>query len=97
MEGDHPRQVHDLSSLMMAKCNHSLALNKLSDTSLHMRDTHIMARMTQARHVIGNDDDSPPIFVAGIGGFEEMTTSLCINSKYDDDMVRTSGKHTKKT
>ena len=60
-----------------------------------MRNTHIMARMTQARHVIGNDDNSPPIFVAGAGGFEEMTTPFGINSKYDDDMVRTSGMRTK--
>ena len=60
-----------------------------------MRNTHIMARMTQARHVIGNDDDSSPIFVEGAKGFEEMTTPLGINSKYDDDIIRKSGKCTK--
>ena len=95
MEGDHPKEVYDLSSLMTARCNHSLASNKLSDTSLHMHDTHVMARLTQARHVIGNDDDSPPISMAGVGGFEEMTTPLGINSKYDENMMRTSGKSMK--
>ena len=96
MASNHPRHVQDLPHMLADRYNEINALIKQANTSLHMRNNHIVAKEAHARHVIRIDDDPPLNSTKGNEGIEEENNPPSITLRYDDYKVKMSGSSTKK-
>ena len=90
MACNHPRQVQYLPHLLADRYNEIDTLIQKVDTSLHMRNNHIVAKEAHARHVIRIDDDPPLNSGEGGEGIEEENNPPSITLRYDDYKVKTS-------
>ena len=95
MACNHPRQVQYLPHLLADRYNEINTLIQQADTSLRMRNNHIVSKEAHARHVIRIDDDPPLNSTEGDEGIEEENNPPSITLRYDDYKVKTSGASTK--
>ena len=90
MASNHPRQVQDLPHMLADRYNEINALIQQADTSLRMRNNHVVAKEAHAIHVVRIDDDPPLNSTKGDEGIEDENNPPGITLRYDDYKVKTS-------
>ena len=96
MASNHPHHVQDLPHLLVDRYNEINALIKQANTSLRMRNNHVVAKEENARHVIRINDEPPLNSMKGEEGIEEENNPPSITLRYDDYKVKTNGASMKK-